>query len=138
MMSVANDNAVFISFEGLVGNLLSAGTIDLSKLEGGFQYVPYEGLSEEVSKIQDVKMAYFDRFWEPSGKVAVRTLAAAATGVIFSVGLLFVFGFLLSCGKTLLFMQELNLDHPSGVGSMPEADRSPSGREADGSPRAQV
>ena len=83
-------------------------------------------------------MAYFDRFWEPSGKVAVQTLAAAATGVIFSFGLLFVFGFLLSRGKTLLFVQELNLDHPSGVGGMPEAGRSPSGREANRSPRAQV
>ena len=83
-------------------------------------------------------MAYFDRFWEPSGKVTVRTLAAAATGVIFSFGLLFVFVFLLSRGKTLLFVQELNLDHPSGVGGMPEAGRFPSGREADGSPRAQV
>ena len=70
--------------------------------------------------------------------VAVRTLATAATGVIFSFGLLFVFGFLLSRGKTLLFVQELNLKHSSGVGSMPEAGRSPSGREADGSPRAQV
>ena len=62
----------------------------------------------------------------------------AATGVIFSFGLLFVFGFLLSRGKTLLFVQELNLDHPSGVGGMPEAGRSPSEREADGSSRAHV
>ena len=83
-MSVANDNAASVSFEGLVGNLLRASAVDLSKLEGGFLYVPYEGLSEEVNKIQDVKIAYFERFWEPSGKVAVRTLAAAATGVIFS------------------------------------------------------
>ena len=83
VMSVANDNAASVSFEGLVGNLLHAGAVDLSKLEGGFQYVPYEGLSEEVNKIQDVKIAYFERFWEPSGQVAVRTLAAAATGVSF-------------------------------------------------------
>jgi hypothetical protein len=138
VMSVANDNAASVSFEGLVGNLLRAGAVDLSKLEGAFQYVPYEGLSEEVSQIQDVKMAYFERFWEPSGKVVVRTLAAAATGVIFSFGLPFVFVFLLSHGKNLLFAQELNVDHPSEVGSMPEAGRSPSGREADGSPRAQV
>ena len=138
MMSVANDNVASVSFEGLVGNLLRAGAVDLSKLEGGFQYVPYEGLSEEVSKIQDVKMAYFDHFWEPSGKVVVRTLAAAATGVIFSCGLPFVFGFLLSRGKTLLFVQELNPDQPSGVDGTHEASRSPSGREADGSPRAQV
>ena len=95
-------------------------------------------MSEEVNKIQDVKIAYFDRFWEPSGKVAVRTLAAAATGVSFSFGWLCVFGSLLSRGKTLLFVQELNLDHPSGVGGMPEAGSSPSGRGADGSPRAQV
>ena len=123
---------------GCYRNLLRAGAVDLSKLEGGFQYVPYEGLSEEVSQIQDVKMAYFERFWEPSGKVAVRTLAAAATGVIFSFGLLYVFVFLLSRGKTLLFVQELNLDHPSEVVGMPEAGRSPSGCEADRSPRAQV
>ena len=51
VMSVANDNAASVSFEGLVGNLLRAGAVDLSKLEGGFQYVPYEGLSEEVNKI---------------------------------------------------------------------------------------
>jgi hypothetical protein len=95
---------VSVSFEGLVGNLLRAGAVDLSKLEGGFQYVPYEGLSEEVSQIQDVKMAYFKRFWEPSGKVDIRTLAATATGVIFSFGMPFVFGFLLSRGKTLLFV----------------------------------
>ena len=93
-MSVANDNAASVSFEGLVGNLIRAGAVDLSKLEGGFQYVPYEGLSEEVNKIQDVKIAYFERFWEPSGKVAVRTLAAAATGVSFSFGWLYVFVFL--------------------------------------------
>ena len=50
-MGVANDNVVSVSFEGLVGNLLRAGAVDLSKLEGGFQYVPYEGLFEEVNKI---------------------------------------------------------------------------------------
>ena len=92
-MGVANDNAASISFEGLVGNLLRAGAVDLSRLEGGFQYVPYEGLSKEVSQIQDVKMAYFERFWEPSGKVAVRTLAAAATVVCFSFGWLCAFWF---------------------------------------------
>jgi len=93
VMSVANDNAASVSFEGLVGNLLRAGAVDLSKLEGGFQYVPYEGLSEEVNKIQDVKISYFERFWEPSGKVAVRTLAAAATVVSFSFGWLCAFWF---------------------------------------------
>ena len=81
MMGVANDNVPSVSFEGLVGNLLRAGAGDLSKLEVDFQYVPYEGLSEEAAKIQEVKIAYFERFWEPSSKVAVRTLAAAATEV---------------------------------------------------------
>ena len=83
MMSVANDNTAFVSFEGLVGNLLRAGAVDLSKIEVDFQYVPYEGSSEEVDRIQNVKIAYFERFWEPSGKVAVRALAAAAIGVSF-------------------------------------------------------
>ena len=97
MISVANDNAASVSFEGLVGNLLHAGAVDLSKIEGDFQYVPYEGLSEEVDRIQNVKIAYFERFWEPSGKVAVRTLTAAVAGVSFlSDGSEFflVFGFL--------------------------------------------
>ena len=81
VMSVANDNAASVSFEGLVGNLLRAGAVDLTRLLGGFQYVPYEGLSEEVARIQEVKVAFFERFWEPSGKDAVRTLAAAAIEV---------------------------------------------------------
>jgi len=34
-MGVANDNAASVSFEGLVGNLLRAGAIGLSKLGGG-------------------------------------------------------------------------------------------------------
>ena len=62
VMSVANDNTASVSFEGLVGNLLRAGAVDLSKIEGDFQYVPYEGSSEEVDRIQNVKIAYFERF----------------------------------------------------------------------------
>ena len=79
-----------------MGNLLRAGAVDLCKLEGDFQCVPNEGLSEEVAKIQDVKIAYFERFWEPSGKIAVQTLAAALTGISsLSVGSVFlVFCFL--------------------------------------------
>jgi len=80
VMSVANDNAASVSFEGLVGNLLRASAVDLARLEG-FQYVPYEGLAEEVAKIQEVKVAFFEQFWEHSGKVAVQTLAATATEV---------------------------------------------------------
>jgi len=94
VMSVANDNAVSVSFEGLVGNLLRVGAVDLVRLQEGFQYVPYKGLAEEVAKIQEVKVAFFKQFWEPSGKVAVRTLAAAATKGWFYqpfVFLLFVF-----------------------------------------------
>ena len=79
-MSVANDNAASVSFEGLVGNLLRAGAVDIARLDG-FQYVPYEGLAVEVARIQEVKAAFFEQFWEPSGKVAVRTLAAAAAEV---------------------------------------------------------
>ena len=98
VMSVANDNAASVSFEGLVGNLLRAGAVDLSRLEGGFQYVPYESLSEEVDRIQDVKVAYFEHFWAPSGRVAVRTLAAAAIGVsVLSAGSTFVGFFAFLC-----------------------------------------
>ena len=32
-------------------------------------------------KIQEVTVAFFEQFWEPSGKVAVQTLAAAAIEV---------------------------------------------------------
>jgi len=58
VMSIANDNAAYVSFEGLVGNLLRAGAVDLARLDG-FQYVPYEGLAAEVGRIQDVKAAFF-------------------------------------------------------------------------------
>ena len=80
-MGVASDNAASVSFEGLVGNLLRVGAVDLSKLRGDFQYVPYEGLSEEVARIQELKITFFERFWKPSGRVAVRTLAATAPEV---------------------------------------------------------
>ena len=63
VMSVVNDNAASVSFKGLVGNLLRAGVIDLAKLQEGFRYVPYEGLSEEVAGIQGVKVAFFERFY---------------------------------------------------------------------------
>ena len=60
MMSIANDNAASVSFEGLVGNLLRTGAVDLVRLQEGFQYVPYEGLAEEVAKIQEVKVAFLN------------------------------------------------------------------------------
>ena len=95
VMSVANDNAASVSFEGLVGNLLRAAAVDLARLDG-FQYVPYEGLAVEVAIVQEVKSVFFEQFWEPSGKVVVRTLAAAAAEVglvpaTFHFFLLFVF-----------------------------------------------
>ena len=106
-MSVANDNAASVSFEGLVGNLLRAGAIDFAKLQEGFRYVPYEGLSEEVARIQDVKVAFFERFWEPSGKDAVRTLAVAATevGFFFRVTSLSLFFF--ACLRRRWFLMNL-------------------------------
>ena len=96
VMGVANDNTVSISFEGLVGNPLRVSAVDLSKLEGDFQYVPYEGLSEEVAKIQEVKIAYFEHFWEPSGKVAVSNSCGYRNGGKFSLNRLCIFDFLLS------------------------------------------
>ena len=81
VVGIAGDNVASLTFEGLLGNLLWAGSMDLSRLEGDFQFVPYDGLSDEVSKIQDVKAAFFERFWYPSGRDAVRALAAAAAEV---------------------------------------------------------
>ena len=67
-------------------------------MEGDFQYVPYESLAEELARIQDVKMAFFEKFWYPSGKDAVRALAAAATEVslLFFYALPFLFSFVTS------------------------------------------
>jgi len=122
-----------------VGNLLRASAIDLSKLGGDFQYVPYEGLSEEVARIQEVKVAYFERFWDPSGKVAVRTLAAAAAA---EVGLIPSshpsFFLCLFFAKLFRLAQELIPDQPSEDNQTSEVRRSPSGHDADGSSRAQV
>ena len=138
VMSVANNNAASVSFEGLIGNLLRAGAVDLTRLLGGFQYVPYEGLSEEVARIQEVKVAFFERFWEPSGKVAVRTLAATAAEVGSFRKILPFEGFVsLAFGK-VFFLQETMPSQPSEDGRSPGAGTSPSGREASGTPGAQV
>ena len=130
VMGVANDNAASVSFDGLVGNLLRAGAIDLSKLGGDFQYIPYEGLSEEVARIQEVKVAYFERFWDPSGKVAVRTLATAAAaevGLILSSHPSFFLCFFLA--KHFHLAQELIPDQPSEDNQTSEVRRSPLGRD---------
>ena len=90
---------------------------------------PYEGLSEEVARIQDVKVAFFERFWGPSGKDVVRTFAVAAS----EVGFLpcdFPLSFLLASDKVLFFAQEMVPDEPSEGDRAPGARRSPSGRNA--------
>ena len=98
---------------------------------------PYEGLSEEVARIQDVKVAFFERFWGPSGKDAVRTLAVAASEVGF-FPCDFPLSFLLASDKVLLFAQEMVPEEPSEGDRAPGARRSPLGRNASGSPRAQI
>ena len=50
----------------------------------------------EVARIQEVKAAFFEQFWESSGKVAVRTLAAAATEVGLVPATFFFFCFALN------------------------------------------
>jgi len=84
-----------------------------------------------------VKVAFFERFWEPSGKDAVQTLAAAATEVGFFPCDL-PLSFLLASDKVFLFAQEMVPDEPSEGDRAPGARRSPSGRNASRSPRAQV
>ena len=110
-----------------MGNLLRASTIDLSKLGGDFQYVPYEGLSEEVARIQEVKVAYFECFWDPSGKVAVRTLATAAAAEVGLIPSSHPSFFLCLLLAKLFLAQELIPDQPSEDNQMSEVRRSPSG-----------
>ena len=134
---MANDNAASVSFEGLVGNLLRVGAVDLARLDG-FQYVPYEGLAVEVAKIQELKASFFECFWETSGKVAVRTLAF----VCFLIGFVFFLAIFLSFVCFLIgfvyLVQEASPDHPSEDNRMSEDRRSPSGNGAAGSSGAQV
>ena len=137
-MGVASDNAASVSFEGLVGNLLQVGVVDLSKLRGDFQYIPYEGLSEEVARIQELKFAFFERFWEPSGRVAVRTLAATAAEVGSFRKILPFEGFVSLAFGEVFIAQETMPSQPSEDGRSPGAGASPSGREASGAPGAQV
>jgi len=81
VVSVASENTASMAFEGLIGSLLRAERFDLSVLEGDFQYVPYEGLGEELAKIQEAKIAFFENFWGPSGKGVDRALAVTAAEV---------------------------------------------------------
>ena len=97
-------------------------------------------MSEEVTRIQEVKVAYFERFWGPSGKVVVRTLATAAAAA--EVGLIPSshpsFFLCLLLAKLFRLAQELIPDQPSEDNQTSEVRRSPSGRDAGGSSRAQV
>ena len=113
---MANDNAASVSFEGLVGNLVRVGAVDLARLDR-FQYVPYEGLVVEVAKIQELKASFFERFWETSGKVAVRTLAAAAAevGLFSAIFLSFCFFLLVLsiwCRRRLLIVLRRIIECP--------------------------
>ena len=91
----------------------------------------------EVARIQEVKAAFFEQFWEPSGKVAVRTLAAAAAelGLVPAAFRFFFYLFLIGF---VYLVQGATLDHPSEVNRMSEDRRSPSGNGAAGSSGAQV
>ena len=92
-----------------------------------------------MAKIQEVKVAFFEQFWEPSGKVTVQTLAAAATEVgLVPATFFFVFSFVLLLIDFVSLVQEATPDRPSGIDGTPEDSRTPSGRDGNVSPRAQV
>ena len=122
---------------GLLETSFAPAQLTLSDRRRGFQYVPYEGLAEEVAKIQEVKVAFFEQFWEPSGKIAVRTLAAAATEV--GLVLLAVHFSSVCFGLSLSILSRgPTPDQPSEDNRMSEVRRSPSGHDAGGSSGAQV
>ena len=78
----------------------------------------------EVARIQEVKASFFEQFWEPSDKVAVRTLAAAAA----EVGLVpatFSFFFCLFLIGFVYLVQGATPDQPSEDNRMFEDRRSP-------------
>jgi len=96
-------------------------------------------LSEEVVRIQEVKVAYFECFWDPSGKVAVRTLATAAAAEVGLIPLSHPSFFLcLFLAKLFCLAQELIPGQPSEDNQTSEVRRSPSGHDAGGSSGAQV
>ena len=90
-----------------------------------------------MGRIQEVKAAFFERFWETSGKVAVRTLAAAAAEVgLFPAS--FRFFFCLFLIDFVYLVQEAAPDRPSEDNRMSDDRRSPSRNDAAGSSGAQV
>ena len=88
-------------------------------------------------KIQEVKVAFFKQFWEPSGKVAVWALAAAATevGLVLSAVRFSSVCFFI---KFVYSVQGPTPDQPSEDNRMYEARRSPSRHDAGGSSGSQV
>jgi len=94
-------------------------------------------LAAEVGRIQEVKAAFSERFWEASGKVVIWTLAAAAA----EVGLVpaaFRFFFYLFLIGFVYLVQGATPDRSSEDNRMSEDRRSPSGNDAAGSSGAQV
>ena len=91
-----------------------------------------------VARIQEVKVAYFEHFWDPSGKVAVRTLATAAAAEVGLIPSSHPSFFLCLFLAKLFLAQELIPDQPSEDNQTSEVRRSPSGRDAGDSSGAQV
>ena len=87
-----------------------------------------------MGRIQKVKATFFERFWETSGKVVVRTLASAAAEVGL-VPVTFLFLFLIDF---VHLVQGATPDRSSEDNRMSEDRRSPSGNDAGGSSGAQV
>ena len=83
-MDVAGNNAVSLSLETILGNLISLACQDVAKLAADdFVFKRYDELAKEVAKVQDVKANFFQCFWYPTGKEAMRALAAAQQEVNF-------------------------------------------------------
>ena len=96
-------------------------------------------MSEEVARIQEVKVAYFERFWDPSRKVAVRTLVTAAAAEVGFIPSSHPSFFLcLFLAKLFRLAQEFIPDQPSEHNQTSEVRRSALGRDAGGSSGAQV
>ena len=91
-----------------------------------------------MARIQELKITFFERFWEPSGRVAIWTLVATAAEVGSFRKILPSEGFVLLAFGKVFFLQETMPSQPSEDGRSPGAGASPSGREASGAPGAQV
>ena len=90
-----------------------------------------------MGRIQEVKAAFFEQFWETSGKIAVRTLAAAAAEIGL-VSATFRFFFCLFLIDFVYLVQEATPDRPSEDNRMSDDRRSPSRNDAADFSGAQV